>query len=31
MKYKLIGHGIDVRLHGSEGADILNGSATNIW
>ena len=30
LKYKLIAHGVDARLHVSEGADSLNGSAANI-
>ena len=29
LKYKLIAHGVDARLHGSEGVDILHGSAAN--
>ena len=30
LKYTLIAHGVDAKLHGSEGADILNVSAANI-
>ena len=29
LRYKLIAHGVDVRLHGMEGVDILNDSAAN--
>ena len=30
LKYKFIAQGVDARFHGSEGADIFNGSAGNI-